>query len=122
MTTEVFREEGLVLNVCHEAATERVVWSGKSTARDPAKFILRVLLDAAARSTESGALLILDFRDVSYMNSSTITPIIRMLDRAKRAETRVSVVYRKELHWQELSFSALRVFQTQDGRIEVRGV
>jgi hypothetical protein len=55
------------------------------------------------------------------MNSSTITPIIKTLERAKRGKTRVTVTYLKSLKWQDVIFSALEIFRTKDGRVEIKG-
>ncbi len=55
------------------------------------------------------------------MNSSTITPVIRLLHEAKRGGARVTILYKQTLRWQELSFSALTIFQTDDERIQIRG-
>ena len=63
----------------------------------------------------------MDFRKLEYMNSSTITPIIKVLDRAKRGKNHITVIYDKTLKWQELSFSAMEIFQTKDKRIEIKG-
>jgi hypothetical protein len=56
------------------------------------------------------------------MNSSTITPVIKILERAKRGETQIEVVYQKSLKWQDLIFSALEIFQTNDRRVEIKGL
>ncbi|MBS1151381.1 MAG: hypothetical protein H6Q89_3079 [Myxococcaceae bacterium] len=122
MDNEVFKDAALTLELSEELAAIRVAWSGRSTAREPGKFIVRVLMQAMELSTVHRKPLELDFQRIDYMNSSTITPIIRLLDQAKRAASKVSVIYNKNLKWQELNFTALQVFQTSDGRIEVRGV
>src|SRR5579859_1476942 len=99
-----------------------VLWTGKSTARDPGPFILDVLMRATEIGAASGKPLVLDFQDIGYMNSSTITPLIRVLEKAKRGQAAVRVLYRKALRWQALNFTALEVFETADKRIEIRGV
>ena len=63
----------------------------------------------------------LDFQALEYMNSSTITPVIRVLNEAKKGQGRLLVLYKKAAKWQELSFSALTIFETDDKRIEIRG-
>jgi len=122
MSTQRFTEGALTLELKDENGEVQVVWFGKSTAREPGKFILPVLVQAIDLCATQAKPLILDFQNVGYMNSSTITPIIRVLDKAKHAANAVRVIYKKDLRWQELSFSALAVFQTHDHRIEVRGV
>jgi hypothetical protein len=98
-----------------------LTFSGKSILDDPVEFVLPVLTDALTEADESGARLVLDFRNVSYMNSSTYAPLVRILHKARLASSEVSVVYSGAVRWQEVSFSALNIFQTRDGRIEITG-
>ena len=99
-----------------------VFWTGKSVDRNPGKFITPILVDLLRRSNDLKKRIILDFQKLDYMNSSTITPIIKILERAKRGKTQVSVLYKKILKWQDLSFSALEIFQTKDKRVEIKGL
>jgi hypothetical protein len=64
----------------------------------------------------------MDFQGLSYLNSSTITPIIKILERAKKGMTKITIIYRKSLKWQELNFTALEVFRTEDNRLEIKGL
>ena len=97
-------------------------WTGKSVDRNPSKFITPLLADILERSSGVRKKIILDFQKLDYMNSSTITPIIKILERAKRSKARIVVKYNKLLKWQDLSFSALKIFQTKDNRVEIRGL
>ena len=97
-------------------------WTGKSVDRNPGKFINTILVDLFRKSSELKKRIILDFQKLDYMNSSTITPVIKVLERAKRGNAQVTVLYNKLLKWQELSFSALEIFQTTDKRVEIRGL
>lgn len=122
MSHETFRENALTLELRDEEGAVYVVWSGRSIEREPGPFIVPVLTRAIELGRNGSKPLILDFQSVAYMNSSTLTPIIRLLDRARRTVNTVRVLYKRELRWQELSFTALEVFQTPDQRIEIRGV
>ena len=62
----------------------------------------------------------MDFRTLEYLNSSTITPVIRVLEMAKRGTVSLSIIYDASLKWQALSFSALYLFQSLDGRVVVK--
>jgi hypothetical protein len=99
-----------------------ISWSGKSVDREPGKFITPILVNAIRRSSGLNKKIILDFRKLDYMNSSSITPVIKILERAKRGRTQIRVVYRKSLKWQDLSFSALEIFRTKDRRVEIKGL
>ena len=100
----------------------KISWSGKSIDREPGKFITPILVNAIRRSSGLNKKIILDFRELAYMNSSSITPVIKILERAKRGRTQIRVVYRKSLKWQDLSFSALEIFKTKDRRVEIKGL
>lgn len=100
----------------------KISWSGKSIDREPGKFITPILVNAIKRSSGLNKKIILDFRELAYMNSSSITPVIKILERAKRGRTQIRVVYKKSLKWQDLSFSALEIFRTKDRRVEIKGL
>jgi hypothetical protein len=119
---KTYSSKELQLDVRYDDDATKVAWMGRSTARDPASFIGPVLTEALQRTAETGKEIVLDFRTLEYMNSSTITPVIRFLHEAKRSQARVLVLYARAARWQELSFSALTVFETADKRIEVRGM
>ncbi len=99
-----------------------VKWTGKSVTRKPAQFITPILVDVLQKSSDEDKRIILDFTKLEYMNSSTITPIIKILERAKRGPNRVTVLYEKAKKWQDLSFSALGIFQTKDNRVSIQGI
>jgi hypothetical protein len=122
MTCQSFQQNALTLELREEETTVSLLWSGRSTVREPSPFIVPVLSRAVELGRTQNKRLVLDFQSMAYMNSSTITPIIRLLGRAMRTVNKVCVIYRKDLKWQELSFTALEIFQTADQRIEIRGV
>lgn len=122
MPLETFKAEALTLELREEEGAVYVVWTGRSTGREPSAFILPVLSRAIELVQHTKKPLILDFQNIAFMNSSTLTPIIRLLDRARRTVSTVRVLYKRELKWQELNFTALEIFQTPDQRIEIRGV
>jgi len=97
-------------------------WSGKSVDRNPGEFITPILVVILKKSSDLRKRIILDFQKLDYMNSSTITPVIKILERAKRGKAQVTVLYKKLLKWQDLSFSALKIFQTRDKRVEIKGL
>ena len=122
MPSQTFTSHALTLVVSEEPQTVLVTWQGRSTAREPAEFLVPILTKALDRASELKQPLTLDFRKIEYFNSSTITPVVRMLEEAKRRGAHLTIHYDKKLRWQELSFSALQVFHTGDQRIKVLGV
>lgn len=121
MDSEIFTEQALTLKL--DVSQDVVLtWKGKSTARDPAAFVLPILMKALDQGIRETKRVVIDFRDLEYMNSSTITPLIRILSMAQRGEAHVTVMYDSHLRWQALSFTALEIFQTDDKRVEIRPV
>ena len=119
--TEKFTNDLLQISVTEENDHINIHWSGKSIDRKPSVFITPILIRVLKRSIERDKRMIMDFCDIEYMNSSTITPIIKVLERAKRSKVSVTVKYLGSLKWQHLIFSALEIFQTRDNRIEIQG-
>lgn len=120
MATEEFEDGTLKLQVSESADSITVTWRGRSVAREPGHFLLPILTRVLERGGQREKRVVMDFRHLEYLNSSTITPVIRVLELAKRGTACVSVVYDAELKWQALSFSALYLFQSLDGRVTVQ--
>jgi anti-anti-sigma regulatory factor len=120
--TRTFTNNSLEIKVTENEDSIRLAWSGKSIDREPGKFITPVLLDIIKRSTDAGKRIILDFCKLTYMNSSTITPIIKVLERAQKGKNKITVMYEKSMRWQEVNFSALKIFETADRRVEIKGM
>ena len=116
-----FTDRSLTIEI-HSDSTVQVSWRGRSTARDPEQFILPILTQALDTAGAEDKPLVLDFRHLEYMNSSTVTPLIRVLGEARKRNLQLTVLYDKKLNWQALNFSALEVFHTEDNRIEIRGL
>jgi hypothetical protein len=120
--TERFTSHLLTLEKIVGEPSITIRFIGKSNERNPSKFIYPILASVLDQSAHSNKGLILDFMDLEYMNSSTITPILKILDKVKREEKyRVTIVYRQSLRWQDLSFSALKIFESRDNRIRITG-
>ena len=111
----------LTIDIIEDEHTIRAVWRGKSIERDPAEFIAPILNGIIKSSSHKNKTVELDFQELTYMNSSTITPIIKVLERAKRGSGRITVLFDKTLKWQDLNFSALFIFKTQDNWNKIEG-
>lgn len=111
----------LVLELLHAPQELRLLWRGKSTEREPGPFLVPVLAEAFESARSAGVPLVLDFTGLDYMNSSTFTPVVKALDDSRRLSVPVVLEYSLSRRWQALSFSALRTFETLDGRIKVNG-
>ena len=119
---EVFADSLLKIEVLTGAENIEVKWRGKSAQREPGLFITPVLSDVLDKSNRLNRPVVLDFRELAFMNSASLTPIIKVLDRAKRESFNLVIQYDRSKRWQDLNFSALRIFETEDRRVEVRGI
>ena len=54
---------------------------GKSMLREPGEFLLPLLLKTLSEAIDGKKRIVLDFRELAYMNSSTLTPVIKILAR-----------------------------------------
>ncbi|MBW2252745.1 MAG: hypothetical protein JRF60_19525 [Deltaproteobacteria bacterium] len=120
--SELFTNKFLTIQVVEHENSIDVSWKGKSVDREPSKFISPILVKVLEMAGDLNKRIIMDFQSMSYMNSSTITPIIKILERAKSGMTKITIFYQKSLKWQELNFSALEIFKTKDNRLEIKGL
>jgi hypothetical protein len=81
-------------------------WLGRSEARDPGR-ALQPVLEAVGADVAGAASVEFDFRSLEYMNSSTIHPILKLVQAASTKSTRVRVIYDASKNWQRLSFMAM---------------
>lgn len=118
-----FEHEDLVIDVARdETAVVRLDWKGKSNAREPAK-VLAPFFDSVLDEAATGKHTVeMHFEDIDHFNSSTITAIIQLIQRARKTETPLVIVFDPGLKWQKLSFDALKVFQKPDGLLTIREV
>lgn len=84
-----------------------LTWRGTSDARDPSA-LLTPPLNAIAAGITANHSLVLDFRQLEYMNSSSVRPILAFLQQVSGTAKSVRVVYASQKSWQRLSFMAMR--------------
>lgn len=120
-TVKRYAHGELTLELAVASQELRLTWRGRSSDREPSRFLAPVLTEALERAREEGLPLVLDFAELAYMNSSTFTPVVKALDESRRLSVPVVLEYSLDRKWQALSFSALRTFETLDGRIKVHG-
>lgn len=118
---ETYNSNLLTIEVEENHSEIILTFKGKSTERDPSVFMTPILTESLHNSKKFRKKIMMDFRELEYMNSSTITPIIKILENANDLNSSVSIEYKKSKKWQDLCFSALRIFETKDRRIEITG-
>lgn len=118
---EVFNDGTLKIDMQEDAKVLTLHLSGKSIIRDAMDTLLPIFMEQLGRAQEQEQKLVVDFRSVTYMNSSSFAPVIKVLEKARIGTTALLVRYNSREKWQETSFSALTIFQTPDGRIALNG-
>ena len=114
-------EGELTLEAKQVTGEVRLTWRGRSSDREPGRFLVPVLSQLVEGCRRSRSRLCLDFTALEYMNSSTFTPVVKIIDEARRAGVPIALEYSQAKKWQALSFSALRTFETADGSVTVLG-
>ena len=104
------------------AGTIGFAFSGKSNDRQPSRVLDPYFQAALDEAWNAKATLELHVEKVDHMNSSTITAIIGLVQKARARATRLVIVFDKAQKWQKLSCDALRVLGKGDGMLEVRGI
>jgi hypothetical protein len=117
-----FVNDRLKIEYADDGQACTVRFFGKSFLKDPGEFVFPILSKVLQDAIEGKKRVFIDFRELAYMNSSTITPVIKILERARMGAGEITVQYKHSLKWQDISFSALIIFQTPDRRIEIVGM
>jgi PAS domain S-box-containing protein len=95
----------LKIEVVSDGETVTARWLGRSQFRDSISMIGTFLDDLIDQLR--GRQLVLDFRELTYMNSSTFVPITRIVRRAATSRLTMSIRYRPALTWQRAPFEML---------------
>lgn len=95
-----------------------LTFEGKSSEREPAKilnpFFEKILSDLRGE-------LIVDFRPLDFMNSSTVIPLIQFIKKLEEKEIKTIFYYNKESKWQATSFQAFITITKQLKYINFEG-
>ena len=83
-------------------------WLGRSETKDPSR-TLQPLMEAVISALQSAQSVEFDFRALEYMNSSTVRPILKLLQTASTRAANVHVRYDAGKTWQRMSFLAIGV-------------
>ena len=94
-------------------------WLGESCSKSP-KVTLAPLLQSMVPKLRDRKVL-LDFQELAFMNSASVTPIMSFIEALAGVAVRVSVHYDQSLQWQTTSFRAMRVVARKWKNVEVIG-
>ena len=89
MIPKIYTNKFLKIEIVEGETSINMKWEGRSIDREPAKFLSPILVEVLEMAGGQNKRITMDFQNLSYMNSSTITPIIKILDRAKNGHTHI---------------------------------
>lgn len=92
----------------------RCMWLGKSSDRNPSLVLAPYFDKLIAEASGVKCPVEMHFEKLDHFNSSTITVLIRVIQRARNQGVALVMIYDQALKWQRLSFDALRVFEKDD--------
>ncbi|HEU4577484.1 MAG TPA: hypothetical protein VFS67_04465 [Polyangiaceae bacterium] len=101
-----YQSDELTIDSLPEEGKLVVRWLGRSDGTDPSG-TFRPLLEALSADVSKAQSVEFDFRSLEYMNSSSIRPILKLVQGASGSASSVRVVYDKNKTWQRLSFMAI---------------
>ena len=109
-----------VIVVALPESTIRLLWTGKSNDRTPGRTLDPFLSGVVEEAAQQNARVEAHFERLEHFNSSTITSIIGLVQKAQRKGVRLLILFDRTVKWQKLSFDALRVLVKGDGLLEIR--
>ncbi|MDH4262953.1 MAG: hypothetical protein OEV78_07915 [Spirochaetia bacterium] len=118
---QTFQEGDLKVQIEESKYIIKISWLGQCTLKNPSFFLDPILTEQYGESQKSIKRMVFDFTKFKFMNSSAIIPIIRILKMAKDSRASVHVLYNQNERWQSILLGELKIFETEDGRIQVLG-
>jgi hypothetical protein len=100
-------DDHLTVEVDESQAPLRLVWVGRSTNRDPGKFLHPFFERVLVRARDLNKPVAMHFERLQQFNSSTIAALIQLINVARDRGVPLLVHYDRALKWQTLSFGAL---------------
>ncbi len=91
-------------------------WIGMSESRSPGA-LLDPYLDGII--DELHGELLIEFRELEYMNSSTVQPIVQFIKKLDTNSLKATISYDKDSKWQAASFKALETITKQMEHITI---
>ena len=112
-------KEGTLMIEIEKGGKNILKWTGKSEDRDPAS-LLNPYFDSLVEELK-GKELEVQFEELEYMNSSTVTPIIQLIKKLNTSNIKTIFTYNKNSKWQCASFKALETIVSNMNNIDVVG-
>lgn len=97
----------------------RLDWKGSSNFRRSDEGLTLFLYDVLDQALRDTAAIEMHFEALGDLSASTMAVLIHFLQRSRSHGIRLTILYRKRLRWQRLSFEALRVFEQVDRLVQI---
>lgn len=104
-TLKNFKSGGLAINLSGDDSTATMNWFGQCDSTE----LVVELTDYLENIGDSidGRSLTINFTALEYINSSTVSPIVRFLKTLNSLSIKTNVIYDVNSKWQSASFKAL---------------
>lgn len=106
----IFASERLTIWSATVKKQRLLMWSGECDFRNPAE-VLTPALTSYAQSLKEGP-VVLDFRGLVFMNSSSVTPILAFVKSLCGRGIPVHLIYNSDVSWQRITASSMRTIAT----------
>jgi hypothetical protein len=112
--------EELQITIAGAGSGWNMKWLGKSRNPNPSAILLPYL-DGVVNELNEGDKLEVNFKDLDFMNSSTVTSIIQLIKNLEKKNITTEVLYKARLEWQAACFKALDSIVRNYKNIKVKG-
>ena len=118
-TSQRFESGSLVISVVRTDSATTIAWTGESDSRNPGEFLNPLVAKLAKDLT--GLNVIIDFSELTYMNSATVAPLIMCIKSLDGTASSVLVTF-SDQDWQRTHVQCVRTIsrQLKKVKIEVR--
>lgn len=103
---ELFSSDRLVISYATTPSRYTLFWRGECDFRDPSEALGPTLRGVLPELRERR--LVLDFRGLNFMNSSSVSPILMFIKAACSRGIPVHLIYNVNLSWQRTTASSMR--------------
>lgn len=112
-----FEHEGLVIDFNGKGDPASIRWSGVGDSRDPAVRLrpFFAVVVAALR----GRAVVVDFRQLDYMSSAMVAPLIHLVKELSAAGARTTLLFDVTIPWQKANAHAMRAIGRTLENVEV---
>jgi hypothetical protein len=104
--SKILVEDRLTLYLESTKPAYTLYWEGECDFRNPLEVLTQPLNDLLPAVADRK--LVLDFRGLTFMNSSSVTPLIAFIKTACSKGIPVHLIYEPRLSWQRITASSMR--------------